>query len=239
MAMSEFDQRGQRFSESPVWDRADPTCRIVWYRDLRPGHLRPRDWDDVRLDCLEIAGAGVWNPQEGICAVVWPFGTAATQVREVFTQSVADGIAGALWPAPAGGIRPDSGAGPLTPTQVVLTLDDQLMGATAQVAALQAGFPPGVALEIGQAAQQSYADVPVAERRGAVEQPFVQYLDFTFFAASEFRTGSSGLKEIPGVRIETVINDLLGPEGITPRDPPRNPFPITPLDGPGGGLGPG
>jgi len=191
------------------------------------------------MDCREIAGAGVWNPQERVYAMVRPFGMAATQVREVFTRSVAEGIAGALWPAPAGGIRSDSGAGPLTPTQVVLTLDDQLMGATARVAALQAGFPPGVAPEIGQAAQQSYAEIPVAERQGAVEQPFVQYLDFTFFAASEFRTGSSGLKEIPGVRTETVINDLLGPEGITPRDPTRNPFRITPSDGPGGGLGPG
>jgi len=236
MAMSEFDQGGQRLPESPIWDRDDPTCLIVWARDLRPGHTRPRDWDDVRLDCLEIAGAGVWNPQEGICAVVWPFGTAATQVREVFTQSVAEGIAGALWPAQAGGIRPVSGAGPLTPTQVVLTLDDQLMGATAQVAALQAGFPRGVATEIGQAAQQSYAEIPVAKRRGAVEQPFVYYVDFTFSAADGSRNGSSGLKEILGARIATVINDLLGPEGITRPRPSRNP--ITPLDGPGGGLGP-
>lgn len=234
--MSEFDQRGQRLPESPVWDRDDPTCRIVWARDLRPGHPWPRDWADVRMDCGEIAGAGVWNLKERAYAMVRPFGTAATQVREVFTQSVAEGIAGTLWPAPVGGIRPDSGGEPLTPTQVVLTLDDQLMGATAQVAALQAGFPPGVALKIGQAAQQLYAEVPAAERQGAVGQPFVQYLDFTFSAAPGSRTGSSELKVIPGARIATVINDLLGPEGITQRGLSRNP--ITPTDGPGGDLGP-
>jgi hypothetical protein len=236
--MSEFD-----LPESPVWDRGDPTCRLVWARPHRPWHPWPRGWYDVRLDCHEIAGAGVWNLQERAYAMVRPFGTAATRVRDVFTQSVAEGIAGALWPAPAGEIRPDSGGGPLTPTQGVLTLDDQLMGATAQVAALQAGFSPGVALKIGQAAQQLYAAVPAAEQR----RPFVQYLDFTFSAAPGSRTGSSGLKVIPRARIATVINDLLGPEGIAQRGLPRNPFTpldgpgggFTPLDGPGGGLGPG
>ena len=171
--------------------------------------------------------------------MVRPFGTAATQVRAAFTQSVADGIAGALWPAPAGGIRPDSGGGSLTPPQAVLTLDDQLMGITAQVAALQVRFPSGVALEIGQAAQQLYAERPATELPFGVERPSVLYLDFTFSSATGSRTGSSELKVIPDARIAAVINDLLGPEGIIQRDPPRNPFRFTPLDGPGGGFGPG
>ena len=87
--------------------------------------------------------------------------------------------------------------------------------------------PLAVARVIGKAAQDLCGEI-LKPDPDAREVRAVQYLDFTFSAATGSWTSSSGLQQIVADDTATVINRLLGPEGRQTSPPPS----------PGGGDSP-
>lgn len=192
-----------RSGTGSAWSANDPVCRVVW-----------NAWTG------EIEGVAVWNPQTWSWDTVRPTGEFAGEVRAACASLIGEEIINAIWSG--AGIKPPAGRDELL-NLVEALLDPQililkLVQATAQVAAIHAGFPPPVAHLVGNLAQQIckgfLGQDPKADRVQAA-----RCVDFAFSAQTGSWIGSSGLREFATDQMTSAIDKLLGPDGRT--HPPR------------------
>lgn len=192
-----------RSGAGSAWSANDPVCRVVW-----------NAWTG------EIEGVAVWNPQIWSWDVVRPAGEFAVEVRAACASVIGEEIVNAIWSG--AGIKPPAGRGELLKLVEALldpqTLILKLVQATAQVAAIHAGFPLPVAHLVGNLAQQIckgfLGQDPKADRVQAA-----QCVDFAFSAQTGSWIGSSGLRELATDQTTSAIDKLLGADGRN--HPPR------------------
>jgi hypothetical protein len=195
-----------RSGTGSAWSANDPVCRVVW-----------NAWTG------EIEGVAVWSPQTWSWDVVRPTGEFAGEVRAACASTIGEEIVNAIWSG--AGIKPPAGRDELL-NLVEALLDPQililkLVQATAQVAAIHAGFPLPVAHLVGNLAQQIckgfLGQDPKADRVQAA-----CCVDFAFSAQTGSWIGSSGLRELATDQTTSAIDKLLGPDG---RNHPPRPAP--------------
>jgi hypothetical protein len=176
-----------------AWSDNDPVCRVVW-----------NAWSG------QVEGVAVWNPRTWTWDVVRPTGTFAAEVRAAFADVIGEEIVNAIWSG--AGIRPPASRSELL-SVVEGLLDPQvlilkLVQATAQVAALHAGFPPPIARLVGYIAREICKDLLGQDPRASRVQ-VARWADFAFSAETGSWIGSSGLRELATDR----ISELIGPDG--------------------------
>ena len=204
--------------ERIAWSTNDPVCRVV--RNAWSG---------------EIEGVAVWDPQTWTWDVVRPTGKFAVEVRTTFANVIGEEIVNAIWPG--AGMRPPASREELL-NMVEALLDPQflilkLVQATAQVAALHAGFPLPIARLIGNLAQEICKGF-LGQDPQAHRVQMAQWVDFAFSAEDGSWIGSSEPREIATDR----ITELLGPDGPShpelpqpaPAGQPRVLHPAAPAD---------
>jgi hypothetical protein len=182
-----------------AWSANDPVCRVVW-----------NAWSG------QVEGITVWNPQTWSWNTVLPTGSSATEVRATFANMIGEEIANAILSGT--GISPPASQDELFGVvealldRQVLILD--LVQATAQVAALHAGFPPPIARLVGHIAREIGKDI-LGQDPQARRVQVARWAEFAFSAETGSWIGSSALRE-PAT---ADISGLLGSDG--PHHPPR------------------
>ena len=157
--------------------------------------------------------------------VVRPAGEFAVEVRAACASVIGEEIVNAIWSG--AGIRPPAGRGELLKLVEALldpqTLILKLVQATAQVAAIHAGFPLPVAHLVGNLAQQIckgfLGQDPKANRVQAA-----RCVDFAFSAQTGSWIGSSGLRELATDQND-VCNRQVARRGWTESSPPPSTSP--------------